>query len=115
MYDVVIDGVSLVNNYRGQFRQILTSSSYPGLVDQLQSPIRSKPLSQGVVDSGERHAGHHLLSIGILLALTGLLFVVSGFALADARFPGPIGLTSKNDGNDAGLIAPICDLGPTAS
>ena len=36
VYDVVVHGVSLVNNYRGQFTKILHTSSYPGLVDQLR-------------------------------------------------------------------------------
>jgi phospholipid transport system substrate-binding protein len=36
VYDVVVDGVSLVNNYRGQFSKILRSSTYADLVDQLR-------------------------------------------------------------------------------
>lgn len=36
VYDVVVDGVSLVNNYRGQFTKILRASSYSDLVDQLR-------------------------------------------------------------------------------
>lgn len=36
VYDVVVDGVSLVNNYRGQFTKILRTSSYADLVDQLR-------------------------------------------------------------------------------
>lgn len=36
VYDVVVDGVSLVNNYRGQFAKILRASSYSDLVDQLR-------------------------------------------------------------------------------
>ena len=36
VYDVVVDGVSLVSNYRGQFSKILRNSSYPELVDQLR-------------------------------------------------------------------------------
>ncbi|HXX73629.1 MAG TPA: ABC transporter substrate-binding protein [Nitrospiraceae bacterium] len=36
VYDVVVDGVSLVNNYRGQFTKILRSSGYPDLVEQLR-------------------------------------------------------------------------------
>ena len=36
VYDVVIDGVSLVNNYRGQFTKILSSGTYADLVDQLR-------------------------------------------------------------------------------
>ena len=36
VYDVVVDGVSLVNNYRGQFTRILRESTYSDLVDQLR-------------------------------------------------------------------------------
>ncbi|MFO0701201.1 MAG: ABC transporter substrate-binding protein [Nitrospira sp.] len=36
VYDVVVDNVSLVNNYRGQFLKILRASSYTDLVDQLR-------------------------------------------------------------------------------
>ena len=36
VYDVVVDGVSLVNNYRGQFSKIIWSSAYADLVDQLR-------------------------------------------------------------------------------
>jgi phospholipid transport system substrate-binding protein len=39
VYDVVVDGVSLVSNYRGQFSKILRTSSYADLVDRL----RKKP------------------------------------------------------------------------
>jgi phospholipid transport system substrate-binding protein len=37
VYDVVIIGVSLVNNYRVQFHQIITQSSYQALVQQLKA------------------------------------------------------------------------------
>lgn len=36
VYDVVVDGVSLVNNYRGQFTKIIRSGSYADVVDQLR-------------------------------------------------------------------------------
>lgn len=36
VYDVVVDNISLVNNYRGQFTKILRNSSYSDLVDQLR-------------------------------------------------------------------------------
>ena len=36
VYDVVVDGVSLVNNYRGQFSKILRNGSYADLVEQLR-------------------------------------------------------------------------------
>ncbi len=37
VYDVVIEGVSLVSNYRSQFNKIITSSGYEKLVKKLQS------------------------------------------------------------------------------
>lgn len=36
VYDVVVDGVSLVSNYRGQFSKILRSSTFPDLLEQLR-------------------------------------------------------------------------------
>jgi phospholipid transport system substrate-binding protein len=36
VYDVVVDNISLVSNYRGQFTKILRASSYSDLVDQLR-------------------------------------------------------------------------------
>lgn len=37
VYDVVIDGVSLMKNYRGQFSRIISSSSFENLLDKLRS------------------------------------------------------------------------------
>lgn len=37
VYDVVIEGVSLVSNYRTQFNKIITANGYPELVKKLQS------------------------------------------------------------------------------
>lgn len=36
VYDVVIEGVSLVSNYRSQFNRIITANGYPELVKKLQ-------------------------------------------------------------------------------
>ena len=36
VYDVVIDGVSLMKNYRGQFSRIIDSSSFEGLLEKLR-------------------------------------------------------------------------------
>jgi phospholipid transport system substrate-binding protein len=36
VYDIVIEGVSLVNNYRTQFHTIITKDSYAGLVKQMR-------------------------------------------------------------------------------
>jgi phospholipid transport system substrate-binding protein len=38
-YDVVVDGISLVQNYRGQFTKIIRSSSYEHLVQTLRDRI----------------------------------------------------------------------------
>ncbi len=39
VYDVVIDGVSLVSNYRFQFAQVIHQSSYNGLVNRLRNRV----------------------------------------------------------------------------
>ena len=39
VYDVVIEGVSLVSNYRSQFSQVIRQSSYNGLVQRLRNKI----------------------------------------------------------------------------
>jgi phospholipid transport system substrate-binding protein len=39
VYDIVIEGVSLVNNYRTQFNQIIRSESYEDLVSRLKKKV----------------------------------------------------------------------------
>lgn len=39
VYDVVIEGVSLINNYRSQFREILTNKSPDALLDILRKKV----------------------------------------------------------------------------
>jgi phospholipid transport system substrate-binding protein len=46
VYDIVIEGVSFVNNYRTQFNSILSSSSYPGLVKQLKAKTEKAEAKQ---------------------------------------------------------------------
>lgn len=48
VYDVVIDGVSTVNNYRGQFTKILQTSSYDTLLERL----RKKTIRDGQEKAG---------------------------------------------------------------
>jgi len=43
VYDVVVDGVSVVSNYRGQFARILRSSSYADLMEQLRKKAETDP------------------------------------------------------------------------
>jgi len=40
VYDIVIEGVSLVNNYRSQFNQIIRSGSYEELVIKLKKKVQ---------------------------------------------------------------------------
>jgi phospholipid transport system substrate-binding protein len=42
VYDVVIEGVSLVSNYRSQFRRIIQESSYAELVRRLRVKVQEK-------------------------------------------------------------------------
>ena len=41
IYDISIEGVSLVNNYRTQFNSIISQSSYASLVKQLKAKVAS--------------------------------------------------------------------------
>ncbi|MCL5022679.1 MAG: ABC transporter substrate-binding protein [Nitrospirae bacterium] len=43
IYDVIVEGVSLVNNYRTQFSSIIRSSSYGELVKRLKSKSLREP------------------------------------------------------------------------
>ena len=41
IYDVYVEGVSLVNNYRVQFNNILTKSGYEELISKLKMKLDS--------------------------------------------------------------------------
>jgi phospholipid transport system substrate-binding protein len=43
IYDVLVEGISLVNNYRSQFNQIISSSSYDALVEKIKSREVAEP------------------------------------------------------------------------
>ena len=42
VYDVVIEGVSLINNYRTQFHNIVSQESYESLVKKLQLKLEQE-------------------------------------------------------------------------
>jgi phospholipid transport system substrate-binding protein len=42
VYDVYVEGISFVNNYRVQFNNIITRSSYEDLIDRLKSKLMDK-------------------------------------------------------------------------
>ena len=48
-YDIVIEGVSLVNNYRTQFNTIMLKDSYAGLVKQMRTKLAQE---QAVSEKG---------------------------------------------------------------
>ena len=48
-YDIVIEGVSLVNNYRTQFNTIMLKDSYAGLLKQMRTKLAQE---QAVSDKG---------------------------------------------------------------
>ena len=45
VYDVVIEGVSMIKNYRGQFRQILAKKKPEDLLQTLREKVNEKPSS----------------------------------------------------------------------
>jgi phospholipid transport system substrate-binding protein len=51
VYDVIIEGVSLVANYRTQFNKIVRTESYPVLVDRLKSK-EAEPAASPVSGQG---------------------------------------------------------------
>jgi phospholipid transport system substrate-binding protein len=42
VYDVMVEGVSFINNYRSQFNEIIRSASYDELVRRLQEKVANK-------------------------------------------------------------------------
>lgn len=42
IYDVIIEGVSIVNNYRSQINSILVKSSYEKLVQKMKQKLSKK-------------------------------------------------------------------------
>lgn len=46
VYDVVVEGMSLVNNYRQQFASILNNRSFPDLLMQLREKVRAQSPGQ---------------------------------------------------------------------
>ncbi len=47
IYDVVIEGVSLVSNYRSQFQQVISQSSYQELVRRLRNRVNELRQTKG--------------------------------------------------------------------
>ena len=50
VYDIVVDGISLMGSYRGQFTRVLGSSSYETLVERMRRK-RTFPCTPGLTDT----------------------------------------------------------------
>jgi phospholipid transport system substrate-binding protein len=48
VYDLVIENISLINNYRSQFNRILTSSTYDELVSKIKTKLSDKREAGGM-------------------------------------------------------------------
>jgi phospholipid transport system substrate-binding protein len=42
VYDLVIENISLINNYRSQFNRILTGSTYDELISKIRAKLSDK-------------------------------------------------------------------------
>jgi len=47
VYDVLIDGISLVANYRNQFNRVINSKGYDGLVEQIKMKVNQSGAGAG--------------------------------------------------------------------
>ena len=54
VYDVIIEGVSLVSNYRTQFNKIIQTESYDALVQRLRAKETAEPAASSGRKRGER-------------------------------------------------------------
>ncbi len=54
VYDVSVEGVSMVNNYRSQIAAILNSSTYDNLMARLRAKIEAKVPEKGEKKSGDK-------------------------------------------------------------
>ncbi len=47
VYDVIVDGISIVSNYRNQFSRVINNKGYPELVKELQEKVHQVSTEQG--------------------------------------------------------------------
>ncbi len=46
VYDVIIEGVSLISNYRSQFSQVINKDGYPALVARIEEKIQPEEIEE---------------------------------------------------------------------
>ena len=54
VYDVIIEGVSLVSNYRTQFNKIIQTESYDALVQRLRAKDTAEPAASPGPSGGRK-------------------------------------------------------------
>jgi phospholipid transport system substrate-binding protein len=73
VYDVVLDGVSLVSNYRSQFNSIIVTSSVPQLLERMRTEQSRRPpfreAVRGATPPELEASARGRLAAGLLLAL----------------------------------------------
>jgi phospholipid transport system substrate-binding protein len=70
VYDVVLDGVSLVSNYRSQFNSIIRASSFAQLLNRMRTEQSKRTQSRGAVASSKAQEREPVLerwAAGLLL------------------------------------------------
>lgn len=63
VYDVVADGISLVENFRGQFLRILRRSSYETLVKKMREQVCSEPCFESFDNSDDNQDQQQALDL----------------------------------------------------
>jgi hypothetical protein len=74
VYDIVLDGVSLVSNYRSQFNSIIATSSVAQLLERMRTepsrrwsshdPVTGATIAEPELSARERFAAGLLLGLG---------------------------------------------------
>lgn len=61
VYDIIVDGISLVRNYRGQFERIIHTESYAALLDKLRKKSKeiTSPKAKGSASEPEGPSPSH--------------------------------------------------------
>jgi phospholipid transport system substrate-binding protein len=71
VYDIVLDGVSLVSNYRSQFNAIIGTSSIAQLLERMRTPPSRRPQSPDGIDGARitepETSARERLAAGVLL------------------------------------------------
>jgi phospholipid transport system substrate-binding protein len=82
VHDVVIDGVSLVDNYRAQFERVRARSSYAGLVNEMRARLADIGRSTATASAAE--------DVPVPVAATAPMSIVPATPREEAARPEPV-------------------------